>query len=55
MKNDLKSCLNGALTAGLGIATCLTGASAKATATILFLGFRMFMIIIRNIIIANYS
>jgi hypothetical protein len=41
----LKSLLNGALTAGLGIATGFTGASGKVTATFLFLGFRMFMIL----------
>jgi hypothetical protein len=45
LKNDLKSLLIGILTAGLGIATGLTGASGKATATFLFLGFRMFMIL----------
>jgi hypothetical protein len=36
LKNDLNSFLIGALTAGLGIATGLMGASGKATATFYF-------------------
>jgi hypothetical protein len=46
LKNDLKSLLIGAFTAGLGIATGFTGASGKATTTFLV----SFLLIIHDII-----
>jgi hypothetical protein len=45
LKNDYKSLLIGALTAGLGIVTGFTGVSGNATMAFLAIGFLILMIL----------